>query len=93
MSKQVTHITEASLVKQLLENGTSNLPGRDLALLALKETPLPNRKTEAFKYTPVAKYLKKDLSFGTVEQIEVTHQILSDVCTRNIQTRFRNSLA
>ena len=81
LSKQVEHITTAALVSKLLEAGSSVLPGRDLAVLALKETLLPTRKTEAYKYTPVTKYLKKDLAIGAIQTASFTHRTMGDAYT------------
>lgn len=80
--KQITeNITEAALVGKLIDEGSSGLPGREMAVLALRETPIPTRKTEAYKYTPVAKYLKKELPFGEVVVTEMDHRPMDGVCT------------
>jgi Fe-S cluster assembly protein SufD len=81
LKSTVSNIIDAALVKQIIENGSSPLSGREAAILALGGLPIPSRKTEAFKYTPVAKYLKQTFEPQPAPEVTPDHAQMEGVYT------------
>lgn len=82
MIKSKAQITELPLVSSIIGRGSSHLNGRDRAVARLQETVAPSRRTEAFKYTPIAKFLKQELAFGTAKSLSSpVHKSRKGACT------------